>query len=61
LHYTDGVYPRGKAEILYAGTAPGVVAGVFQINLRVPSAAMSGDFFVSVGSPQVLGLAIALR
>lgn len=57
----DEGYPRGEAAILYAGGAPGLVAGVFQINLRIPGAAASGRFFVSVGSQQVLGLTFALR
>jgi uncharacterized protein (TIGR03437 family) len=57
----DGGFPNGKAEILYAGGAPGLVAGVFQINLRIPSAATTGDFFVGIGSQQVPGLTIALR
>jgi uncharacterized protein (TIGR03437 family) len=59
----DGRYPHGSAEILYAGGAPGLLAGVFQINLRVPAAALQGedDFFVLIGSQQVLGLTIALR
>ncbi|MBI1787162.1 MAG: hypothetical protein HYR60_06365 [Acidobacteria bacterium] len=31
------------AEILYAGAAPGLVAGVMQVNLRVPDEAPSGN------------------
>jgi uncharacterized protein (TIGR03437 family) len=31
------------AEILYAGAAPGLVAGVVQINVRVPQTAAPGD------------------
>lgn len=30
------------AEVLYAGTAPGLVAGVLQVNVRIPLAAASG-------------------
>jgi uncharacterized protein (TIGR03437 family) len=30
-------------EVIYAGAAPGMVAGVVQINVRVPSAASSGS------------------
>jgi uncharacterized protein (TIGR03437 family) len=62
--FDDGDEDGGNfhaAEILYAGAAPSLVAGVFQINLRVPTAATTGTFFVTVGSQQVLGLAIALR
>lgn len=31
------------AHVLYAGTAPGLVTGVLQVNLRIPVAAPSGD------------------
>ncbi len=30
------------AEVLYAGTAPGIVAGVFQVNVRIPQTATPG-------------------
>jgi uncharacterized protein (TIGR03437 family) len=40
-----------EAEVLYAGPAPGIIAGVFQINVRVPDAAGAGpaSVYVSVG------------
>jgi len=40
------------AEVLYFGAAPGLVAGVFQVNARVPADAPSGDVpvVVSVGA-----------
>jgi uncharacterized protein (TIGR03437 family) len=31
------------AEVLYAGAAPGMVAGIFQINLRIPAAVSPGN------------------
>jgi uncharacterized protein (TIGR03437 family) len=31
------------AEVLYAGAAPALVAGVMQINVRIPANATSGD------------------
>ncbi len=31
-----------KAEVLYAGSAPGLVDGVFQINVRIPKSVASG-------------------
>ncbi len=37
-----------SAEILYAGAAPGLVAGVFQINVRIPADAPSGDVPIRV-------------
>jgi uncharacterized protein (TIGR03437 family) len=36
------------AEVLYAGAAPGLVSGVFQVNVRIPDAAPSGDVPVRV-------------
>jgi uncharacterized protein (TIGR03437 family) len=40
------------AQILYAGGAPGLVAGVMQINVRIPQSAQSGSqpIIVNVGS-----------
>jgi uncharacterized protein (TIGR03437 family) len=32
-----------EAEVLYAGAAPGMVAGLMQVNVRVPSDARSGE------------------
>jgi uncharacterized protein (TIGR03437 family) len=40
----DGI----DAEILYAGAAPGIVAGALQVNVRVPEAARSGAVPVSI-------------
>ena len=31
-----------QAEVLYAGVAPGSIAGVYQINARIPQAAPAG-------------------
>jgi uncharacterized protein (TIGR03437 family) len=36
------------AEVLYAGAAPGAVAGLFQVNARIPSDVPSGEISVSV-------------
>jgi len=40
------------AEVLYAGAAPGLVAGVIQVNVRIPAEAASGNVpvVVTVGS-----------
>jgi uncharacterized protein (TIGR03437 family) len=36
--------PEAIAEVLFAGQAPGLIAGAVQINVRVPpSAALTGD------------------
>jgi len=37
-----------SAEVLYAGAAPGQVAGLFQVNVRVPANAPSGDVPVQI-------------
>ena len=36
------------AEVLYAGTAPGIIAGVIQINARIPDGASSGEVHVVI-------------
>jgi len=44
--------PSTEAEVLYAGGVPGSVAGVLQLNVRVPSNAHTGDavnFTVVIG------------
>ena len=43
------------AELLYAGTAPGLVAGVVQINLRIPANARTGRVFVELTSDNANG------
>jgi uncharacterized protein (TIGR03437 family) len=35
-------FPGASAEILYAGSAPGIVAGVLQVNVRVPDVLCHG-------------------
>ena len=52
-------------EVLYAGGVPGSVAGLLQLNVRVPPDALTGKavyFGLSIGNSRVPGsLAIALR
>jgi uncharacterized protein (TIGR03437 family) len=43
------------ADLLYAGAAPGFVAGVLQYNLRIPSSVSAGRAFVDVTSPDGAG------
>jgi uncharacterized protein (TIGR03437 family) len=50
------------AEVQYAGAAPGLVAGVLQVNLLVPAGATSGDVVIRIGgnaSPN--GVTVAIR
>lgn len=52
------------AEVLYAGAAPGLVAGVLQVNARVPADAGSGNVPVVVKVDSVSsqpGLTVAVR
>ncbi|MBI3696681.1 MAG: hypothetical protein HY238_17805 [Acidobacteria bacterium] len=54
------------ADVLYAGGAPGLVAGVIQVNARVPSNAPSGGavpIVLSVGGvvSSQQGVTVALR
>ena len=44
-------------EILYSGAAPGLVAGVVQLNLRIPATAKPGRVFVEVASAGAQGRA----
>jgi uncharacterized protein (TIGR03437 family) len=60
-----GVVIGGRpAEVVYAGAAPGLVAGVIQVNARVPAGTQSGDQSVvlRVGTAaSQAGLTIAVR
>jgi uncharacterized protein (TIGR03437 family) len=57
----DGI----EAEILYAAAAPQAVAGVFQVNVRVPQAARAGDALPLVltagGVRSQAGVTVALK
>jgi uncharacterized protein (TIGR03437 family) len=52
------------AEVLYAGAAPTLVAGVMQINVRIPADAQAGDNLVDVvvgGVHSQPGVTVAVR
>jgi uncharacterized protein (TIGR03437 family) len=53
------------AAIVYASSAPGLVAGILQINARIPETVSSGsavavDLFIGGGRSQP-GVSIAIR
>jgi uncharacterized protein (TIGR03437 family) len=53
-----------KAEILYAGAAPGEVAGLLQINIRLPLGLASGDIPITFsvgGTASQTGLTVAVK
>lgn len=56
----DGI----DAELIYAGAAPGLVAGVMQMNVRIPDGARSGPVPVFLRVGQFLsqtGVTVAVR
>ena len=50
---TFGFKPSWNAEVLYAGAAPGLVAGVLQVNIRIPGNLPSGrhEVVLTIGVP----------
>jgi uncharacterized protein (TIGR03437 family) len=53
-----------EAEVLYAGSAPGLVAGVLQVNARVPALARRGSVpvVITVGAAASQGgVTLAVR
>jgi uncharacterized protein (TIGR03437 family) len=52
------------ADVLYAGLAPGKISGLYQVNIRIPTTAASGDLLIgmSINSDQsVAGTTIPVR
>jgi uncharacterized protein (TIGR03437 family) len=52
------------AEILYAGPAPGLIAGLMQINIRIPDSVGSGQLpllIVAGDNPSQLGVTLAVQ
>ncbi|MDP2997593.1 MAG: hypothetical protein Q8N47_08895 [Bryobacterales bacterium] len=61
-----GVWIRGQeAEVLYAGTAPGIVSGVMQVNIKlpmnIPSGAVSVTMMARNWPPSQDGVTMAVR
>jgi uncharacterized protein (TIGR03437 family) len=44
-----------SGQVLYQGAAPGQVAGVYQVNVRIPAKTSTGHTYVTFGSPIGLG------
>lgn len=56
--FIDGI----ESELLYAGIAPGLVAGVVQVNVRVPQSAVKGELVLRVGERESQeGVTFAVR
>lgn len=56
--FVDGI----ESEVLYAGSAPGLVSGVAQVNFRVPEGAVIGSVVLAVGGLESQeGVFIAVR
>ncbi len=51
----------GPAEVLYQGAAPGQVAGVYQLNVRIPANATTGHTQVQFGGLSVVTESIWLQ
>ena len=52
------------AEVQYAGAAPGAVAGLFQVNVRIPLDAGSGDVSIEIhvgAASSQAGMTVAVR
>ena len=57
--YIAGTTPSGAVgmEVLYAGPAPGKAPGVYQVNVRIPDSALSGEVFVRFIQPSACDVA----
>jgi len=65
-HLPVGVWIQGQeAEVLYAGTAPGIVSGVMQVNIKlpidIPSGAVSVTMMTRNWPPSQEGVTMAVR
>jgi uncharacterized protein (TIGR03437 family) len=52
------------AQVIYAGSAPGLVSGFFQINLQIPAGTFSGNQYVGfsvAGVPQSYVTTVAVK
>lgn len=54
----------GASDVLFAGAAPTLISGLYQINIRIPVATADGDIPVSVqvgGIPSAIGTTIPVK
>ena len=56
--FIDGI----DCDVLYAGVAPGLVAGAVQVNVRVPDFAVNGEVVLRVGERESqAGVTVSLQ
>ena len=58
------VIGSAPAEVTYKGSAPGAVAGLFQINVRIPQSAPTGDVSIAISVGGVMsqsGVTVAVK
>ena len=56
--FIDGI----ECEVLYAGQAPGLIAGAWQLNVRIPEFASKGEVVWRAGEREsVEGVFVALK
>jgi len=56
--FVDGI----EAELLYAGTAPGLTIGALQFNIKIPNEATTGEVIIRVGDTESQGhVTVSLR
>ena len=48
IQVTIGGKTLASSDVLYAGASPGLLAGLYQINVRVPSSTPDGDATVTL-------------
>jgi uncharacterized protein (TIGR03437 family) len=60
----DGAPPVAASEINYTGEAPGAIAGLFQVNVRIPPGLATGPHLIVIGvggTPSQSGVIVNVR